>query len=323
MSDDAPVIADAPSAGASGTPAPETPWHISVLAPDKPGELIPDWHLKAPEADRGRYESYKGAKTWLEVADMADSRVKAAQTELRNRAAADKGLPVRPEGDAATPEAWKAYREAHGLPVDPKEYGLAKPADLPDVLWNQAETDEFAAFALENDLKPAQVKALAEWYQKRGMLAYGMHQQNLVAQKAAEDKARADYVQSQKETLVQNHGVKLDSELKAIAKIAAISGMDPERLNPDNPDAFIGADTVKVLASMYAMLPKSGDPTARMLGNNQAAAPKDRAYWANVIKDRDHPDTKALANPKDPRHATVQAERDLAYELHVQQQEKR
>jgi len=314
----------APPPDAGAPPAESAPpWESTVFVPDKPGEFDKDWHTKAPEEERGKYEPYKGAKNWREALDLADGRVKEAQTALRNRAK-EGGPPVRPEGDAATPEAWKAYREFHGIPDDPKGYGIEKPKDYPDEMWNQAEMEGFAKYCHDNDIKGADAKKVLDYYNERGLVAFATVKEARAAQMAAEAKARADYIQTQKETLVQNHGVRLDSDLKALGKIAAISGLDGERLNPDNADQFVGADVIKVLSSMYAMLPKSGDPTARALGRNDAnGAPKDRAYWQSVKANPQHPDYIAWLNPKDPRHAEVNRAMDVAYQVDSQQREEK
>lgn len=301
---------------------PETPWTEQIFDPASPRSLAEGWLDKVPQDQRQEWERHKDAKSIFDVIENERGRRKEAQTELRNRAAADKGLPLRPEGEAATPEAWKAYREAHGLPETPDGYGITKPKDYPDALWVDQEARDFAKFAHDNDISPAAVKAITEWYQSRGLTAYAAHQQAVAAQQAAEAKARADYIQSQKETLAQNHGVHLDRDLKNIAKMANISGMDAERFNPDNPDQFIGADAVKAFASIYAMLPKSGDPTARMLGRNESQGVKDRSYYTGPDWKAGNPDYDAwAAGPTHARFAEVNRLRNLAYELDSQQRE--
>lgn len=302
-------MADDSNPDAGGTPdAP--PWHAGAIDPAT-GAFVEKWYEKAPEAERAEWEAHKEAKTPWDVVNAERERRKEAQTALRNKQTAAAGLPARPEGDKATPEAWAEYRRAHGLPVDPKEYGVTRPADYPAELWNQKETEDFLKFALEAEFKPEQVKALTAWYQGRGREAFAAHQTAVAAQKALEDKARADYVQAQKETLHQNHGVNVDRDLKLVSKLTAASGLDPEVFNPDNPEKFVGADVVKAFVSLVSMLPKSGDPTARMLGRAGLPEGKDRAYWQD--RNRSGEDWKILGNPSHPRYAAVGAEKNAAY----------
>jgi hypothetical protein len=298
---------------AGDTPPPETPpWHAGAVDP-KTGQLVANWHALAPEEERADWERHKDAKTPWDVITGERAARRDAQTKLRAKQDAASGLPPRPEGDKATPEAWAEYRKARGLPADPKEYGVTRPDDFPAELWNEKETEDFLKFALEEaELSPAQVKAITGWYQGRGKEALTLHQTAMAAQKAMQDKARADYVQAQKETLHQNHGLHVDRDLKVLAKLGAVSGLDPESFNPDNPDKFVGADVVKAMTSLVAMLPKSGDPTARMLGRTDTTGHRDIGFWKALKADSE--EWKILANPMHPGHKALSDERDAAYQ---------
>lgn len=305
------------SASATGT-APEAPWYASTFSPDKPGEFIPDWHTKAPEDQRGRYERYKDAKTPWDLVTAAEKRVETAQTELRNRAAVDKGLPLRPEGEAATPEAWKAYREARGLPADATGYGIKKPEGYPDAIWSDQEAGEFAAFALENDLTPAQVKALSEWYQGRGLSVFETHQANEAAKAEEETRQREAHIQNEISEMVKNHGPSIDPLINRINKLVGHTGMDPERLNPRNPERFVGADVVKALEFMAASVPKYGDDTRKSMGRNDDGSVKDRSYYTGPNWKKGQPDYDAFMDRSNPRHADVVRQRENAYALEAQ-----
>src|SRR5678815_5309402 len=169
------------------------------------------------------WQEYKDSLTPFDAIKLERQRRTDAQTALRTKQEKASGLPPKPEGDAATPEAWKAYREARGLPMDHTGYGLVRPADYPAELWNEAETEAFAKLALEAELSPDQVKALTTWYQGRGREALSAHQTAVAAQKALEEKARADYIQSQKETLHQSFGVNVDRELRTLEKLLSVT----------------------------------------------------------------------------------------------------
>lgn len=299
-------------AGASTESAPETPWTSQIFAADKPGELIPDWHTKAPDDERGKYEPYKDAKTVHEFVSIAEKRASDAQTALRTKQSKDAGLPVRPEGAAATPEALAAYYTARGLPAEPGGYGIAMPADFPKELWNDAEAAGYAKFFHDQEYTPAQVKELTAFAQQNARQVWAQHQQAMAEQKVAMEKGRADYVQAQKETLHQNHGVNVDTVIKRIEKLAGASGFDTSKLHPDNADTYVGSDVIKLLDSVIQMLPRSGDAMTRMAGN-MGAAPGRGKEWARAILKNDHPDNKALRDSRHPNHAEIKRAWDLAY----------
>lgn len=294
--------------------APEATWYSTAFAPDKPGEFVPDWHTKAPEEERKTWEAYKDAKNPWEIATKAENRVKEAQTALRNKIAAANNLPPRPEGEAATPEAWKAYYEARNLPVDPAGYGLARPADFPEALWNDGEAAGYAKLFHEIELTPDQVKALSAHTQGNARQALAAHQQAMQAQQAAIDKAKADYVQREKEGLVQDFGANVDPAINKIKALCEASKMDPECFNPDNPDKWLGRDTIRALASLVKMIPSTGDFTRQKMGGSPTGSDtRDRNYWSKL--DPKSEDGKAWFNSAHPRHKEVAAARAEAYHL--------
>lgn len=302
---------------ATDTP-PDLSWQGAIFDPATPGKLTEGWLDKVPQEERGEWERSKSAATIFDVLSNERTRRREAQTELRNRAAKDGGIPLRPEGEQATPEALKEWRQKMGLPVEVTEYGMVKPKDYPDKLWDQQEADDFAKMAHDLDLPVKTVQKMSAWYQERGLVALGQHNEMEAAKQAAAAKERADRIQGNKETLAQEYGVRLDSHLKNLAKMVSISGMEPMRLDPDS-DQFVGVDAVKAITSMYRMLPKSGDSTSAALGRNDAQTVRDRTYWTSVLKDRNSDDYKALTDAKHPRHQAVVQARNLAYEVDVQQ----
>ncbi len=289
-------------AGTSAPPPVEQPWHTTIFDQNTPGTLIPDWHTKAPKEDQPRYAAYKDAKTPWDIVTQAEKRVADAQTQLRNRAK-DSGLPARPEGDAATPEAIKAYREAHGLPVDPTGYGLAKPADLPDVLWNQEEADDAGRFFLEElELPKDKVEKIAQWQQGRAMSAYQAHMQAQEQAQKAEALASQQREQEAREAMVQMWGPNADTKLKSLSRLAEISGMDAADFQPNSP-TFIGIRAIAAMDSIRAMVPSSGDPTGRLVGAPQSQA-MDRAFFQG-LKETDQT-FKDLWDQSSPRYAALQ-----------------
>lgn len=307
-----PPVATSQNATATPELQAETPWHATIIDATK-GELAPEWWTKAPEEERSEWMRYKDAKTPMDIAMKAAARVKEAQTELRNKKAADAGLPVRPEGDAATPEAMAEYYEKRGLPKDPTGYGLNKPEGFPDALWSDGEAQAFAKFFHDKEYSPAQVKELTEFTQQLALVNHAEHLKQQAALQAEMAAKRTAYVQGEQEALVGMFGQRVDPVLKGIEKIAAIAGLDPEHLNPKNPEMWLGANVIKAMESMVSLIPKTGDPTRRDMGPGQQGNVKDVNYWKNLPNE--HPDRKAFENSADPRHKQVVAERNAAYAL--------
>src|SRR5436190_1528957 len=113
MPDDAPI----PPAGDTAPPAndaPAAPWYAAAYDPAKPGEFIPEWHTKAPPTEAEMWAEYKDAKNPIDALKSERQRRIDAQTALRTKSDKAAGLPPRPEGEAATPEALAAYYEARG-----------------------------------------------------------------------------------------------------------------------------------------------------------------------------------------------------------------
>lgn len=302
-----------PDAGAS-TAAPEAPWYSTAYDPVAPGKLADDWLSKAPEDLRKDLEPYAKSKDPFEIALSATGRVKEAQTALRNKIAAANSLPPKPEGEAATPEAIAEYYKARNLPVDPTGYGLTRPPDFPEALWNDAEAAGYSKLFHELELTPDQVKALAAHTQGNARQALAAHQQAVAAQQAAEAKAKADYVQREKEGLVQDFGANVDPAINKIKALCEASKMDPECFNPDNPDKWLGRDTIRALASLVKMIPSTGDFTRQKMGGSpQVNGTQDVSYWKNL--DKNSEDGKAWNNSAHPRHKEVAAARAEAYRI--------
>lgn len=284
----------------AGTTTAQPSWTAGILDTATPGALVADWHTKAPEP--GKWEPYKGAKTLEELLGTAEKRVNDAQTALRTRPAAG---PARPAADAA-PEAWKAYREANGLPDKPEDYGLARPADFPEQLWSDAEAADFMKFAHDNDLKPDTVKAIATWQQERARNAFADAQK-------AQAAASADLQKKESEVLAKTFGAKLDGTLKDLQSIAQASGARQSWFDPKAED-FAGVEMVQFFAKMLERIPRGEDGTRQKMGAAVQGGQYDKA-WAQAAIRQGHPDYEALTNSKHPRHKELTELRNQAYAL--------
>lgn len=285
--------------GGAGTTAAQPSWTAGILDPGTPGALVADWHTKAP--DPGKWEPYKGAKNLEELLTLTDKRVSDAQAALRTK----QNGPARPAADAA-PEAWKAYREANGLPDKPEDYGLARPDDFPEQLWSDAEAADFMRLAHENDLKPDTVKAIATWQQERARNAFANSQK---AEADAFTKLQAD----ENAAMTKAFGSKLDSTLKDLQAIAQASGARPSFFDPKAKE-FVGVELLGFVAKMLDRIPRGEDGTRQKMGAAVQGGQYDLA-WAKAAIRQGHPDYEALTNSKHPRHAELTELRNQAYAL--------
>lgn len=282
-------------------------WAAGILDSAAPGALIADWHTKAPEP--AKWEPYKGAKSLEELLTMAEKRVGDAQAALRSRpatpaaAASVASLPARPEPGAA-PEAWQAWREAHGLPGKPEDYGITRPDDFPEQLWNDDEAAEFMRFAHERDLSPELVKALAGWQQDRARHFFADRQRHDAESFA---KLQADEAAA----LARLFGPRLDTTLKDLQAIAQATGARPSWFDPRSTD-FAGVELVDFFAKLRSRIPRGEDATRRHMGDSRQSPAYDLA-WAKVAIRQGHPDYEALTNPKHPQHAELTELRNQAY----------
>lgn len=283
-------------------PAADTPppsWTAGIFDTATPGALVPDWHTKAPEPTK--WEPYKGAKTLDDLLSTAEKRVADAQTALRAKQA-PAALPERPAADAA-PEAWKAYREARGLPESPDGYGLARPEDFPEQLWNDSDAKAFAAWAHENDMPPEIVGKVSAWYNSKVRDGYADSQRQEAEQWQALHAQEA-------EALTKEFGPKLDDTLRRTAEVAEAAGLPKDWMDPKSK-AFAGVAVVKMIDSLLKQIPRGEDGTRRNMGPGEGKI-YDKV-WAKEALKPGHPDHEAMTNPKHPRHEEVQRLRNLAY----------
>ncbi len=291
----------------------ETPWHESIHTPENPRQFVPDWHTKAPEEERGKYERYKGATNWREAFEMVESR--RSELEKSFHRLKNNGAPVKPEGEAATPEALAAYYEGKGLPKTPADYGLKRPDDFPAELWDDNEAALYSKLFHEAEIPAEVAQKLAAQTQELAKQRLAAHQQAVQAWEAEQAAQKARYIQGEKEGLIQELGVNVESASRKLEKLAAVSVGNEKAGNMFNPehDDWVGLPMFKTLVSMMRMLPQNGDPTMKGLGHATPNPGKDREYWKNLKND--HPDIIALGDPMNPRHKEVTKQRDLAYQL--------
>lgn len=302
----------------AGEAPPPAPWDAGIYDPAKPGHFVSDWYAKAPEEEREVWIDYKDKTNPLDIIRHERKQRIDTQTALRNKPLS--ALPPKPEGDAATPEAWAAYRQARGLPVDPKGYDIKRPDDFPEALWREQEAEKFAAFALEQELSPTQVKELAKWQAQLSKEALTAHEAWVAEQQQAQEQARLDFIKSEKETLIRNHGARVDNVKNIVMDLLKTKDLPAEAFDPNSPQ-WMGAKNFEAMAFLASLNPLAGDSTGRDFGKASGASAKTADYFRNLKPTDD--DWKALADPMHPRSKQVRAESDAAYETEAVQKRNR
>jgi hypothetical protein len=210
------------------------PFHSDWMKAD--GTLNPAAYERLPEDIRYMKDGLGKYKTAEElVRGMAYAQTLAGK----------KGLMPLPDN---APVEVRAERKAildsiNGVPKEAKDYGIARPPEVPEQQWNQPLADNFAKWAQENSVSPAAVKKLTaiQIDAMKGQLAeqakyehtfYENHQKAFEAQLRTEniplDRATAlvergaislglDVAKPEHATLLKNSAVRLMAMRHAIA----------------------------------------------------------------------------------------------------------
>jgi len=160
--------ASAPPAPSPSSPPPPTP-PAAPSAPAAPSSAVAEpWYKDWIQAD-GTLNSKaldrlpdhaKGLKpSWERLRSIDD----LATTALNQQVLVGKKALAPLPADAPA-EAVKARKELldsiQGVPPSPKDYGIAKPKELPESQWNQPLADNFTAWAHKHSVSPAAAKEL-------------------------------------------------------------------------------------------------------------------------------------------------------------------
>jgi hypothetical protein len=151
--------------------APEAPAAPASPAPNAPsgGSAVPEPYYKALFQADGSLNHGALDKLPDHLAPLREtlSRQKDIDSMLRSYAnaqtlASKKALaPLPPNAPAEVVAERKALVDSlNGVPPTPKDYGIARPKDVPENAWNQQLADGFAAWAHKHSVAPSAVKEL-------------------------------------------------------------------------------------------------------------------------------------------------------------------
>jgi hypothetical protein len=215
-------------------------------------------------------------ETWSQIRTIDDLGVKSvhAQTLIGKKALA----PLPPDA----PDAAKAERKAlldsiNGVPPNPKDYGITRPADLPESQWNQKLADNYAAWAQKYSVSPAaakelmQVQVLAVKDQLQGQAQYATQFF------ANEDKLF--------EAALKQQGVSAEAANALVQKGALALGLD---MTSEKTKTFLKGADARLMAMRYAIA--TGEDSAHVPAEGGRGGGGDPAEQAKaIIKDPANP----------------------------------
>ncbi len=256
------------------------PWAKSWIKPDlsldhAALDRLPD-HLKGMKDTLSKYGKFEDALTgWQNQQVMAGK----------------KGLAPLPPG---TPPEVVAERKSlldtiHGVPANPKDYGITKPADLPDAHWNQGMADAYANWAHKNSVSPTAAKELMG-------LQLGTVKEQLAAQAKYETQFWTDQDKGFQAAL-QRENIPLDRATALVEKGAISLGLD---LNNEATKTFLKGTDARMMAMRHAIAIGEDKAVTAQGGNQGGGDPGQQAD--DIVKNKANPLNAAYWNT-DGKHS--------------------
>lgn len=270
---------------ANSAPAAES-WAREWLKPD--GSLDHKAFEKAPEALRPMAQDLSRYKTWDEFL--------SGHRELASMAG-KKGLvePLSPTATQAQKDERSALlRKVNGAPEKAEGYGLARPPEVPEDMWDQAYADTIAKIAHTHGLPPAALKDLAAAELKYAQTQVEENKRQQVEWFNGQDKLIRDSLGKEGLDFVKG---------KDLAERAGRKfGVDPANPLMKNASVFMLLSRIGRMMSEDTLV--QGDtgglgPQLRLTEEQAMATAQD------IMTNKANPDYAAYRNREDPRHASV------------------
>lgn len=255
-------------------------WSSTWLKPD--GTVDHTAYDRLPDNLKSLGPSLANAKT----VDDVFSKLQNLSTLAGKKALAP--LPADAPAEAIT-ERNALLRQINGVPEKPEGYNITKPADMPDIAWNQKGTDALLAVAHKHNLSPAAVKEWADVAASNAKEQMATIQQDETAFWQQQDKVF-------KESLIKD-GIPYDKATDMVGRAAKQFGM------PEDSPLLKYAEVRLILqrAAVATMEPRTvtgegappagGQDLATLINGvvHDKTNPKYKIYW-----DGGHPQNKAV-----------------------------
>lgn len=309
MSDTA-TIEPPVAAPASPPPPPDKP--PVVAAPASPINEVwtkdwikPDWTLEPKALDR-LPDHLKGLRPTLERQKSFEDVLTVMQQQqvlVGKKALA----PLPPDAPPLVLAERKALLDTiNGVPATPKDYGIAKPADLPDAAWNQPLADGFAAWAQKNSVAPAAVRELLK-----------LNVDTVQGQLKAQADYEAGFWQKEQQTfdgIIKRENIPADRASALVEKGAHRLGLD---LNDEATKTFLKGANARLMAMRHAL---AVGEDSFVQGDARATEQNPKAAADAIVHDKANPLYEQYWNRdgKFPRAVTeaARAKVEELYRLH-------
>lgn len=263
----APASNTPPPAAPSTPPAPQasavqTAWFRDYIKED--GTLNPSALDRLPDHLKPLKSTWERAKTFEDLGTMH------LNSQHLNGKKALAPLP------ADAPEAVKTERKAlldslHGVPPTPKDYGIARPADLPEQFWSEPAANNLAAWAHKHSVSPAAAKELMSTHAE------------LIKGQAAEHEQYVSKYQGEQQTAfeaqIRQENIPAERAAALVEKGAIALGLDPT--SEATQKLFKDSALVRLMAMRHAI--STGEDTT-VTANSQGSAQPDPEMAANDIR---------------------------------------
>lgn len=261
----------APDAGATTQTAQSTPssWYSQLVKDPATGEINPAaWESLPPEL-----QAYKA--TFSQSKNMNGLMMQMANLASL---AGKKGLAPLPDGasEQAKTERAALLRQINRTPEKIEDYGVKKPDDIPDELWNPDLANSVLGEMHKLGASPEMVKAIFEADRKSTLTA-------IESQKAA----KAEWAASEGKVLKDTFGADFDKKVDLAKRGARTLGLDPA-------DPLFGNSKLVIAMAKFA---ESISEDKLVSGDSdQSGGGSDRAKAEDIIN-----------NPQNPLHAAYRS----------------
>lgn len=285
------VAAGGAAAGAGGAAAAAgggSPWHADLFKPD--GSFNSEAVSKVPEAHRSLFD---GELKNIKTVDDFFGKLRGL-TGLAGRKA------LAPLPANATPEEIAAHqatiRTALGVPEKAEGYGLQRPQDFPQELWNDNRAKAAMEIMHKHNVSPAAAKALLE-FQLNGW------KEDFAAQQEYEKQFFAEQDKAFRTRLAEK-GLDFDKTGELINRVALQFGLKADSPLLKNADVrMLLAEVGSKIGEAKFVDGKKGDIDTR----SAEAIAKD------IVSNKENPKYKAYWDPSHKDNAAVKREVEQLY----------
>lgn len=257
----------------------DKPWFTGLLKDN--GELDHSVWDKAP----AEFQAYKGV-----FSQSKNLNALLMQTANLASLAGKKGLAPLPEGASqqAKDERAALLRQINRTPEKIEDYGIKKPDDIPEGLWNPELANVVLGALHKHAASPEMVKDIFEADRQSTLAAIAKQQAEHEAWKASEAKALKD-----------TFGADFDKKVDLARRGAKTLGLDP------NDPLFGNSKLVIAMAKFAESI--SEDKLVSGEGQQQGGG-SDKVRAMDIINNSANPLHKAYHDPSDPMHEQAKSQ---------------